>query len=310
MCIRGSKNNRELLLSDLKAIPWINEFSEHNIVITGGEPTLCKEFENIVSYLSGIAKTVSICTNATNGTYISKSFFKPNVKIQISLDGTKEFHDIIRGQGSFDRTLSTISKLEDLEIQYTISSVVSTANYKCMKNLADTLSTLNHLSYWNISYEMPFGNASINELMTAEEWNSFVDDMLDYVDFRMKIQKMFPFDLFDNNKDRLRELLHGKRCSNCGSGSNKIYIYPDLTVYPCTCLTDFPLGNFSESSLHDIMRNEKARIFSEYTVLNDSVCHSCEYLEFCNGGCIGMSYNYSKKIGMGDVRCPKIRNAK
>ena len=45
-------------------------------------------------------------------------------------------------------------------------------------------------------------------------------------------------------------------------------------------------------------------------VLDDSDCSKCKYLKVCNGGCIGMSYHYFKKIGMGDYRCPLINKTK
>lgn len=284
----------------------IEELKEHDIVITGGEPTLCKDFIPIIKFLKDKCRSISICTNGTSDFYISEELIDSNINIQISLDGTEEVHNTIRGNRSFERIMSTIAKLENLGIYYTISSVVSRINISCMEQLADILKTFRYMKYWNISYEMPFGHADISEVIPTEQWNKFVDRMLDYVYFRMKIQKMFPFDLFDKNKDKLDELFRGKKCSNCGSGRNKIYIYPDLRVYPCTCLTDFCLGNLKELPLSEIMQKEEAYKFSNYTVHPDSECYSCEYLKYCNGGCIGMSYHYFDELGYGDVRCPKV----
>lgn len=308
MCIRGEKANKELTLADLQNLQNLNEFAEHDIVITGGEPTLCKEFIPIVNFLKDKCKTLSICTNGTTEYYINKVFLGSQINIQISIDGTEEIHNSIRGGNSYAHIMRNISKLEVLEIPYTISSVVNKNNVSYMKALADVLGKFKFLKCWNISYEMPFGHADINEVMAAEEWNAFVDDMLDYVPFRMKIQKMFPFELFEKNKDRLDDLFKGRRCSNCGSGRNKIYVYPDLSVYPCTCLTDFCLGNLKEVSLTQILNTDQALTFADYSVLPDSKCQKCEYLKYCNGGCIGMSYHFFKKIGYGDIRCPKLRN--
>ncbi len=308
MCIRGDKTNKELTFADVQGIESIKEFSEHNVVITGGEPTLCPDFIPIVTFLKGKCKSISICTNGTTDYYINKEFLNSQVDIQISIDGTEGVHDSIRGKNTYKRILTTISKLEALQIPYTVSSVVNRYNSNCMKELSDILSGLQMMKYWNISYEMPFGHADLKELMPSEEWNTFVDEMLDYVSFRMKIKKMFPFELFDKNKDKLDELFKDRKCSNCGSGRDKIYIYPDLNVYPCTCLTDFCIGNLRESSLYKIMRTKMARTFADYNVLQESKCQSCEYLKYCNGGCIGMSYHFFKKLGYGDIRCPKLRD--
>lgn len=310
MCIRGDKSKSELSLTDLQNLKYIEEFAPHDIVITGGEPTLCKDFIPIISFLKERVNSISICTNGTSDFYFTDDVIDSNIGIQISIDGTEAVHDLIRGKGSYKQIMKTISKLETIGLPYTVSSVVSNRNIKCMKEMADSLVDLKFLKHWNISYEMPFGHADINDLVSAEEWNIFVDEMLDYVCFRMKIQKMFPFELYDKNKERLEELFKGRKCSNCGSGRNKIYIYPDLNVYPCTCLTDFCLGNLRDKSLADIMQSELALRFADYTILPESKCQSCEYLKYCNGGCIGMSYNYFHKLGYGDIRCPKLRATK
>lgn len=308
MCIRGDKSNNELNLHTIKDIESIEEFAAHDLVITGGEPTLCKEFIPIIYFLKDKCRSITICTNGTTDFYIDNRFKESNIDIQISIDGIKNIHDFIRGTGSYDRILTTISKLESLGISYTVSSVVNKANASYMKEFADTLGKLKYMRYWNISYEMPFGHANFKDVLPAEQWNDFVDIMLDYVPFKMKIQKMFPFELFDKNKDKLNELFKGRKCSNCGSGRNKIYIYPDLNVYPCTCLTDFCLGNLKEAPLSRIMETELALQFANYSVIPESKCRKCEYLKYCNGGCIGMSYHFYKKIGYGDPRCPKLRD--
>lgn len=307
MCIRGNKAKKELSLADLKTMHSIDEFAKHDVVITGGEPTLCGDFVSIVSFLKDKCKSIAICTNGTADYYVEKDFLDSKISVQISIDGVEHVHNSIRGGQSFARIMKTISRLEELGISYTVSSVVNKTNASCMKSLSDVLSKFKFMKYWNLSYEMPFGHADINDVMLAEEWNAFVDEMLDYVNFRMKTQKMFPFELYEKYQDKLDELFKQHRCANCGSGRNKIYIYPDLNVYPCTCLTDFRLGNLRESSLSEIMTTKMALSFADYSVSSDSKCYSCEYLKYCNGGCIGMSYHFFNRIGYGDIRCPKLR---
>lgn len=309
MCIRGKKDSTELSLSVLKQINWLNELKNHDITITGGEPTLCHDFIPIVQFLSGIAKSIYICTNGINNYYISKDFFAQGVKIQISIDGNERTHNEIRGKQTFQKTFETIEKLENLNIPYTISTVVSKKNIESMISLSDRLAKLKFMEKWHVSCEMPFGSADLNEILPANEWNHFVDRMLDYVNFRMRIQKLFPFDLFDKNKKLLDSVYLNRICTNCSSGKGKVYIYPDLTVYPCTCLTDFPIGNFKEKPLSLIMKSKSVEIFSKYHIVEESKCNNCDYLKYCNGGCIGMSYKYFNKLGMGDIRCPKINES-
>lgn len=307
MCIRGKQDGTSIDFDTLKSLNFVNELSNHDIVITGGEPTLHADFCEIVKFMCHHAKTVTVTSNGTTDYFITDNFKNDNLFFQISLDGDEVTHDNIRGNGSFQKALSTIKKLDYMGFQYSVASVVSKKNVGSILCLADTLATFNNMRYWRISYEMPFGSANFSNIMTSTEWNDFVDCMIEHVNFRLKIQKIFPFDLYESRKAELDQLASkSSRCFNCGSGKNKIYVYPDFNVYSCTCLTDFCVGNLEKTSLQEILDGDEIKKFSNYKVLSDTVCYTCEYKKFCNGGCIGMSYHHYGVLGKGDIRCPKL----
>ena len=306
MCIRGKQTGHDLSLASIKEATWVNELKSHDLVLSGGEPTLHPDFSEITWFFCNHASKVFITTNGINNSYLSKDFLRENLNFQVSIDGDEEAHDIIRGKGTFSRSMSTVQKLDSLGAKYTISSVVNRRNVAAIKRLELILRELKNIKYWRITYEMPFGSANFNDMMTADEWNAFVDGMVKCARLQIKIQKIFPFELYDRRKEDLDRLIkEGGRCNNCGSGRDKIYIYPDLSVYPCTCLTDFPLGSLRKNTITEILNGKEARLFTHYEV-NNEICRRCQYLAYCNGGCIGMSYHFFKKLGMGDVRCPKL----
>jgi radical SAM protein with 4Fe4S-binding SPASM domain len=307
MCIRGKQNGLNLDFNVIKSFDWLKEMSMHDIVLTGGEPTLHPDFEQIVMFFCNCAKTVTVTSNGTTDYYLKSVFLRDNLYFQISLDGAKSVHDSIRGKGSFSKTLSTLRKLDKIGANYNVASVVSKKNIDMMLELEDTLQKLKNMKCWRLSYEMPFGSKNFNDMISASEWNKFVDYMIDNVQLKMKVQKIFPFDLYNRKKNELSEMVSKSgRCFNCGSGKDKIYIFPDYNVYSCTCLTDFCLGNLKQESLMDIFNGNKIKRFSQYKINPGVLCNSCEYKEFCNGGCIGMSYHYYGQLGMGDIRCPKL----
>lgn len=307
MCIRGKQHGVNIDIDKLKNIIQKNDFRQHDLVITGGEPSIHKNYSEIVSMMCKNAKTVTVTSNGTLSLCFDKLKKYDNLKFQISLDGDMIVHDQIRGRGAFEKTWKTIEMMEILGVKYSIASVVSHKNEREIFDLIPKLKTLSKMLYWRVSYEMPFGSAKCENFMSAEEWNSFVDELLKKVDFRLKIQKIFPFELYEKRKQELEKLPADRfRSINCGSGKNKIYIYPDFKVYPCTCLTDFCIGSLSDQSLSEILISDKAKIFSEYQLADESLCINCEYLKYCNGGCIGMSYHCYGKLGMGDKRCPKL----
>jgi radical SAM protein with 4Fe4S-binding SPASM domain len=228
------------------------------------------------------------------------------VHVQISLDGTPKVHNLLRSKDDYDvyeKINTTIKKLEMLNIKYNIATTVSKENFDDIMNLMSWVERYEHMSYWKISPVLPFGCGSLGNTVSITEWNQLVDNLIEHSRVRIKIRRLFDFGLLDKFVDDGKSVVRGSRL-NCGNIKNKIYIYPDLTVYPCTCLTDFPLGNLHTSSLKEILNSDTANRFKNYTVLPESKCYDCKYLKFCNGGCIGMSYNHFGKLGMGDYRCP------
>ena len=286
-----------------------NDFSNADIIITGGEPTMHDSFCEIVDFTCRYAKNVSVTTNGTMAYYIDSLSNKENLSFQVSLDGDEITNDAIRGVGAYSRIANTLNKFEKHHINYCVASVVSKKNKDSIKNLVPFLSSLKSMQNWRISYEMPFGNSGFSDMLTADEWNSFVDDIIKSVNFRLRIQKIFPFKLYDKKILEAEGFeLQSKRCFNCGSGRDKIYVYPDYSVYSCTCLTDFCLGNLKENTFEDIILGNEIKKFSEYKIDSDVPCSECKYYAFCKGGCIGMSYHYFGLIGKGDIRCPILRS--
>lgn len=296
----------------LKEVAENNNFYDYDVVITGGEPSIHSNYQDIVELMCLKAKTVTVTSNGTLDLHMEALMHYENLFFQISLDGDETEHNIIRGKESFEQTWCSLEKLDKLHMKYSVASVVSQKNKNEIFKLIPKLETLLNMRFWRISYEMPFGSAEgLLNIMGAAEWNAFVDNLLEAVKFRVKIQKIFPFDLYDAKKNELENLaLSRKRSLNCGSGSSKIYVYPDFNVYPCTCLTDFCVGNLITTSLPEILEGVENRRFSEYELKAESECQTCEYKIFCNGGCVGMSYHYFGELGLGDKRCPKLQKKK
>lgn len=308
-CIRGRVNENGDFL-DYNAWAEVlksNKFTKCNLVITGGEPTLHKDINQIIDLCQGKFHSISINSNGVKNDWLDH--LNNKIHVQISLDGTENIQNTIRGNEKFNvyaSVIATIQKLEVMNISYNISSTVSKRNYSNIPPLMQLVSHFPKMQYWKVSPQLPFGCGNMDDFVDAEEWNRLVAYLVENATVPLDIKKYFDFELLDKfiaSSDGQ----HVINKVNCGDVRHKVYVYPDLTVYPCTCLTDFPLGNLSQNLLSDILGNETSMQFSNYTINKSSYCYNCKYLPYCNGGCIGMSYHLWGKIGEGDYRCPILK---
>jgi len=312
-CIRGE--HKPVSAIDYKTV--IDRLTEYYdsfcLVITGGEPTLSPVFKEVIDY--ALLKKVRNILIVSNGAYSNaKTLFADyadnnRVSVQFSIDGNEEKHDYIRGEGAFKRTIDTIEQLNDIGINSMISSVVTKDNIASFSELAPVLEKLDVIK-WHINPVLPFGRAKdISEYIDTDTWNKFVDSMKQISSLRLSIHKMYDFSVLEKmSDDELKKYEKVfSQSSNCMSGKNKLYIYPDGTVYGCTCLLKFPFGNIYDSPVKDILDTENARKIIDYKINEESRCADCRYVSLCKGGCIGMSVSYFGKLGFGDIRCPLLK---
>ncbi|MBH1940649.1 radical SAM protein [Mobilitalea sibirica] len=285
-----------------------NDFSKYSLLLTGGEPSLHKDINSLIECSIDRFKDICVNTNGFDSSWIDSLSYK-KIHVQVSLDGTPAVHNSLRSNNCLDvysMVNKTIEKLEVLGVSYNISTTVSRDNYHNVMDLLEMIYSYKTMKYWKVSPQLPFGCGSIENTISVEEWNSLVDSLLDNSRILLRIKKLYDFTLLEKIMDSDKYLDYNIK-TNCGNVSNKLYVYPDLTVYPCTCLTDFPLGNLKDSTLLDIFNSEESYKFINYKVEESSDCYDCKYLKLCNGGCIGMSYNYFGKLGKGDYRCPFVK---
>jgi MoaA/NifB/PqqE/SkfB family radical SAM enzyme/SAM-dependent methyltransferase len=109
--------------------------------LTGGEPFVHPEFPAIVDgLLAHESSHVAVLTNGTLLRRHAKALRRWPDKafhLQISVDGLRENHDRIRGEGAFDRLGETLGWLKGEGIPYTLSMCVVKENVCDMPGLVD-----------------------------------------------------------------------------------------------------------------------------------------------------------------------------
>jgi len=308
-CIRNDKSNTTLSNEEIDILFKNIDFKDNHILLTGGEPSLHPNFIDILDKVSKRANKITICTNGINNYYFERIKNSKNFHLQFSIDGSREYHNKIRGLNSYDKILENIQLAEKYNIRHSVSTVVNKLNINSMEEMLNDLSKVLKRGYIRFNIQMNFGNSSEKDLLNIKEWNNFVNNILKYrKNFPVPIRanKLFDFEAIEHLSDDELSFLSKKAIKNCGNCTHKVYIYPDLNVYSCTCLDSFPIGNLKENSLENILLTEKAKFFINYLPKLEPTCMECRYLELCNGGCIGTAFRKYGEFGHGDPRCPKI----
>ncbi len=271
------------------------------LVISGGEPTLSEDFFAILNYVTPLFDKVEIQTNGTFNKEIAnqlKPLLSKNVYLQFSLDGGHEKHDSIRGHGTFQQVIENLQYLQKYHTHLSISTTVTPFNIEDIISLARYLNNF-QFRRLTVSYVQPL-NPIKERILSAYQWNQFVDDLLAQCFYRVDVSKLYDFNLMEKFLDSGKEW-HG--IVNCGRGITHFYVTPTFDVLPCTC-TDFKVGNLITDSILDIKQKLAAK---ETVCINTaSVCRDCKYLTICNGGCPGLSLKVFGSENMGDIRCPKV----
>ena len=102
----------------------------------GGEPLLRGDIEELIDYGIKLGFIVNI---DTNGTFVAKKIhiLKKLDNVQISIDGPRELHDSIRGEGVFDKCIEALRLLNENGIKPLINCVISEANLDNIENMVE-----------------------------------------------------------------------------------------------------------------------------------------------------------------------------
>lgn len=280
----------------------VKSFPSAGIVLTGGEPFLNPDWETICQEALRLFNKVCICSNGViTEENINKlqPLLNDNVFIQISIDGDENGDAQIRGYGHYNQALKTLLKLQPNFRNVIISTTVNRKNIITIPVLVDTLNDFQFL-YWKLSWMQSDDPTKDLDEIPYQEWNGFVDTIINRCHFRVHTSHQFDTSLWDDAL-KTRRYRNKKIISNCGFGSQKLYIFPNGDVRPCSCIPIL-YGNLFREDIQQIILKIKP-----IDIPTDSICFMCKYKELCKSGCPGYSYKVYGKFGYGDIRCPKVK---
>jgi radical SAM protein with 4Fe4S-binding SPASM domain len=298
-CYRNASFLDKMTLIPLKRFCELVDEMEYNRVrslkITGGEPFLVSNLYDIVKYVCSKRIHVGILTNATKPlTDKWLNLLKSeNLSLGISLDGANAYtHDIIRGQGSFKKTIENIKKLSEINANFSLTFTIN--KYNChelndiiclalaLKAKALTFNVIeesgralkNKKIYDNVSFNIDIIKTKIKELMEKYSRSPIRIEITDNHGFATE------------EKD-IKQIKEKEDLIICKAGFASLAIDSLLNVYPCIYgiggKKEYRVGNLMNRSLMDVWDDSKFYLFRGGIKLKDlSQCSKCKMNELCN----------------------------
>lgn len=168
-CAQGEKRviNRDKTTLELERILSLNKKHADSVVFTGGEPTIRKDFYELIKYAHSLGyESIQVQTNGRMFAY--KEFCRKVVKAGanefcISLHGhNAKLHDYLTGsKGSFNQTVLGIKNLVSLGRNVATNTVITKINYPYLAGIAKFLLGL-RVSQYQFAFIHIIGTAALN----------------------------------------------------------------------------------------------------------------------------------------------------
>lgn len=281
----GRRDPRELTTAECRAI--IDELQRMQVFyvnIGGGEPTVRRDFFELVDYATAHDVGVKFSTNGSRITpEVARSLASNEyVDVQVSLDGaTAEVNDAIRGPGSYATAMRAMRALADAGMKgFKISVVVTRHNVDqlgAFKRIADGLD-----AQLRITRLRPSGRGADvwPELHpTAAQQRQLYDWLLTHGDEVLTGDSFFHLAAYGDPLPGL---------NLCGAGRVVSLIDPVGDVYACPfAIHDaFLAGNVRLPGGFTRVWRE-SELFAELRrPQSGGACASCDHFDACRGGCM------------------------
>lgn len=242
-----TKKDEECSLETISKLP--NGIGQCNI--TGGEPMLREDIEDIVAILLTKAKLVEISTNGSMTDKIVRLAEKyPDVRIRVSIEGLGKTNDAIRGiPNGFDRALRTILRLKEAGVKdIGFATVIQDANAKELLDVfrltramdIEFAQAVPHNSFYFHKYD--------NEIKDKELVASQIHNLMR--SFLRTNQPKLWFRAYLNRG--LVDYINGaSRALTCTAGTDIFFLDPFGEIYPCNGMEE-SMGSLYRQDFDDI----------------------------------------------------------
>jgi radical SAM protein with 4Fe4S-binding SPASM domain len=325
-CRTCFNNSRQPLSEELTTpeildlLDQLHRLGTFEIRFTGGEPTEHLDFREIVAFARSCGFYLSL---GTNGVYTEEKrswIFDCGVDwFILSLDGTEEVNDRVRGAGTYREVVRTLQDLAARpELRVRLNMVVARHNVHTIEALADLADEYGVHSL-NLIPLRPYGRSvkqMSREMFGQRDFYEFIQ-LINRLRPRHRVQFSTTLDLLDPEATTSHDPIVQKR-RTCAAGVEATVIGPTGDVYGCSYSpASFPdsddvegrklfvAGNIRQDPIRTIWRDSRRwQVFRNLSAYKNPKCLSCpHYTVRCVGSCPIMGYYEAKRPEAFDPYC-------
>ncbi len=286
-----------------------NSGLEPYFTITGGDPILHSDFWEILGLFKSHDISFSILGNPFHLTPEVCSKLKEYGcdSYQLSIDGMKATHDMIRKPGSFDTTIEKIKVIRDAGMECSVMTTVSGTNIKEIPEIVDIVVN-NNVDVFGFARYCPTSLEKSTHI-TPDEYRDFLGMIWDKYEqyknsnttFNLK-DHLWTLFLYEKGLFEIDDILNKDTIyDGCHCAGSHLTILPNGDVMACRRF-ESRIGNALHESLYDIFNGTQIKKFREYERFDK--CRNCELLRFCRG-CPAVAYGYYHDFYAPDPQCWK-----
>jgi len=258
-----TRKSDEITAQELEILP---KFKFANI--TGGEPFVRSDLEDIIEVMNMKADRIVISTSGWHTEKILKLAERfPDIGIRVSIEGLPIMNDDLRGrEGGFDRGIRTLLSLKEMGIKdIGFGQTVSNKNshdlislYELSKSMGMEFATA---AFHNSYYFHRDDNVIENKDEVIANFSELIERLLKENQPKAWFRAFFNLGLINYIKGQPRML-------PCVAGTANFFIEPDGEVYPCNGLEERywkeAMGNIRDyASFEELWFSESAEAVRE-----------------------------------------------
>ncbi len=266
-CYMKPHKNELISVEDFKMI--VEQLSAGKIfyiLLSGGEPFLHPNVNEIIAYSCEKIDEVSI---VTNGTMISKEHLHflresgiTNLSIQVSLDSIVEEENVRLRNIKPALILKILDKLLEIGIRPSIGMVITRYNLDSIDR------SISYLQKYVHHFNLMILQNTVSEKNLTKKYGIKEEEM-DAIYKRINLLKT----MNDLHITLPKDLVGNNSCTACGAacaaGFTYLAIDPDLKVRPCDRVTNVFIGDLRQNNLAQIWQSP------ELTKINKNVIPIC-----------------------------------